>query len=109
MKIKPTFVTNSSSASFTIMKHNLTELQIQLIYEHIEVANALVPDGVINGRNVHWCNDPHYNNRYFSDEWNIKEDERTISGSTSMDNFDMYWFLTSVLKIDEEHITYEGD
>ena len=30
------------------------------------------------------------------DEWNISEDEFTISGSTGMDNFDMDEFLTKI-------------
>ena len=35
------------------------------------------------------------------------EDEDTISGYTSMDNFDMLWFLTEILKIKREHINYD--
>lgn len=105
MKIKTTFITNSSSASFTIMKHHLNELQIQLIHEHIEIAVAVLPNGKYEDQRVHFINDPL--RTYGYDEWNIDEDENTISGSTSMDNFDMRWFLTETLNIKREHIRYD--
>jgi len=107
MKIKTTFITNSSSASFTIMKHHLSDLQIKLIYEHIEVGFLVSNDGRYNGRHVHFINDPQFRRSYSYDEWSISEDEETISGYTTMDNFDMMWFLTEVLQIKQEHIDYD--
>jgi len=108
MKVKTTFVTNSSSASFTILKHHLNDLQIQLIYDHLEVAYLVTQTGQHNGRTVHYINDPIFGHQAFRyDEWQIDEDENVIHGDTTMDNFDMFWFLTQVLKIKEEHIYYD--
>ncbi len=104
MKIKTTFVTNSSSASFTILKKHLTDIKIQLIHEHIEIAAMVLPSGREDGKYVHFLNDPQYR---FGDEWEIIENEDSIGGSTSMDNFDMYWFLTKMLNIPKEHIDYD--
>jgi hypothetical protein len=108
MKIKPTFVTNSSSASFTILKSNLTDLQIQLIYEHIEIAYLVLPSGKNDHDNisVHYINNTQYGNRT-ADAWQIEETKDEIKGWTSMDNFDIHWYLTKVLNIPEEHIDYD--
>lgn len=107
MKIKSTFVTNSSSASFTILKHHLNELQIQFIYDHIEIGCLVLQNGIYHDKQVHYINDPTIPSRIRYDEWNIQEDHDTIRGFTTMDNFDMYWFLTQVLKIKKEHVDYD--
>jgi hypothetical protein len=78
MKIRQGFVSNSSSSSFIIGKSKLSLWQIDLIYNHIEVAKARFPQIV-------WCNR--------DDEWNILETVDYIKGETSMDNFDMEKFL----------------
>jgi hypothetical protein len=104
MKIKTTFITNSSSASFTILKHHLNELQIALIYDHMEIAYLASRTYKINKINGLKLFTSHFSEY---DKWKINEDEEKISGFTSMDNFDMYWFLTQVLKIKEEHIVYD--
>ncbi|MFW9871816.1 MAG: hypothetical protein ACFFG0_01855 [Candidatus Thorarchaeota archaeon] len=111
MKIKPSFITNSSSAAFTIMKHNLTDIQIKLIYDHIEIAYAVCPSGKSkHGGRVHNINRPLYRGFHpYDSEWKISEDEEIISGFTSMDNFNMYWFLKEVVGVKEEDINYEGE
>lgn len=107
MKIKTTFVTNSSSASFTILKHHLTDLQIQFIYEHIEIGSMALPDGKHGDKYIHFNASSYSSNYPFSDEWQITETKDELKGWTSMTNFDMWWFLVHILKIPEEHIDYD--
>ena len=72
MKIRTSFVSNSSSSSFIIMKRYLTSKQIREIRHHCDTS--------IN----------------FSDAWEITEDEYEISGKTWMDNFDMRRHLEKI-------------
>ena len=101
MKIKSDFVTNSSSASFTILKEDLTGEQLILIYNHMEVAAMLVRK---NKKEYL----PQFTGFGSHDEWLITEEKDTVSGSTTMTNFDMYWYLTKILKIPEDKIRYES-
>jgi len=94
MKIHVDFITNSSSASFVILKQHLTQEQIQLIYHHIEVSHLFSSSQKI------------YNSRY--DQWNITELDDRIEGYTSMDNFDMLWFLEKI-GVNPVHVKYERD
>jgi hypothetical protein len=97
MKLKLDFVTNSSSASFTILKENLTEIQIFLIKNHTEVVNRYEDRDLENLNPENWDN---------KDWWKIEETETEIKGNTMMDNFDMKWFLREI-GVKDEHIKYE--
>jgi hypothetical protein len=93
MKIQSDFISNSSCASFIIPKKVLTQEQINKIYNHIDIANSWIIK-----------RDPKVE---YTDWWQINEDDENINGDTTMDNFDMMWFLLQI-GIDEEHIHYEG-
>ena len=77
MKIRCGFVSNSSSSSFVINSNDLTPNQMWKITNHREEGEKL---GI----------------EYTDWAWSIDVNEDTISGYTSMDNFDMYEFLEKI-------------
>jgi hypothetical protein len=93
VKIKASFVTNSSSASMIIEKSVLNDFKIICLKHHIETANLITK---VPSR--------HPFSMY--DRWEIGEDRKYIYGVTSMDNFDMRWFLAA-LNISGKNYLYD--
>lgn len=77
MKVRLGFVSNSSSSSFVIAKVFLTADQAYKIRNHSKFGKEMGMD-------------------YTEDTWYIDEDEGTINGCTTMDNFDMATFLENI-------------
>ena len=99
MKIRNGFVSNSSSSSFVINKHFLSQDKIDKIKNHIKYSNELdetykeykrIDD---DGEETEFW-EPFYAET--CDAWNITEDGKSIRGFTIIDNFDMYRFLEKI-------------
>lgn len=72
MKIRLGFVSNSSSASFTLFKGDLTEGQLYGIRNCVDLAEAMKLDY-----------------REYLEEWTVTENDTHIMCDTVMDNFDI--------------------
>jgi len=79
MKIKQGFISNSSSSSFIISKYDISAAQLVMIFDHARLGKVL---------RVGDCSD--------EDAWYIHDDDYHVMGSTFMDNFNMFEFLSKI-------------
>jgi len=100
MKIRKGFVSNSSSSSFIIPLHKITDEQKQMIYNHIEIGKKIDEELIKQGK------EPYY--EYYED-WNIKEDDYSIWCYTFMDNFQLIDLVIDEIKVPIENILRFGD
>ena len=100
MKIRNGFVSNSSSSSFIIPLHKITDEQKQMIYNHISIGEEI--DKKLKEQGI----PPVY--EYYED-WNIKEDDFAVWCSTSMDNFDLVNLVVTEMKIPSKDLIMLGD
>jgi len=91
MKTRQGFVSNSSSASFIIMKENLSVLQLERLCDHGEYAKKI--------------GDPEYDHE--DGGWDIIDQGNTILCTTHMDNFDLKTFAIKHLGLKESDIVDE--
>jgi len=91
MKFRKGFVSNSSSSSFIILKDNLSEEQIDQIYNHQEYAEKNFPQL-----------------EYTDWGWDVLEEtEIAIKVYTDMANFNMYEYLL-LIGVKEDDIDKTG-
>jgi len=94
MKVRNSFVSNSSNASFIISLMHLTEMQVRMIHNHATMCSMFGIDKPSREGDI----------------WSIyiNEEDYCIEGSTGMDNFDM-WSYLKAMKIPEEIIKWSGN
>jgi hypothetical protein len=89
MKTRDGFVSNSSSSSFMIQESKLNSVQLEKIINHKSYLSKAEQ----------------------GDAWSISNHQKYgvnfICGSTYMDNFDMHYYLTKILKINPAFIEWE--
>ena len=92
MKTKIDFITNSSSSSFIIKKRDVSYNQVEKIINHFEIAKN-------ENLGLDIADD---------DQWSIDVSGPYIKGQTSMDNFDMGWFLREYVGINPDLIEWSS-
>lgn len=102
MKTRAGFVSNSSSSSFVLKTDDLTDKQVNMIWNHIEFAQKIM-SRILESDDER----PHFGSYYDGrDAWIITEDEGEIRGYTNMDNFSMMDFL-SYIGVDMSKVTFD--
>jgi len=123
MKLRLCFISNSSSSSYVILKRNLSEKQIDMIYNHIEYVQKLAAEERNHSRIIsendpygeeNW-DDKEYHSRLMDeaayatpqDKWDVTDRGNDLFVATGMDNFSMRWFLRDIVGVDDDDIEWE--
>ena len=85
VKIRTGLVSNSSSASFSIMLEDINPVQMYCLKNHIDFAKS-----------IEWDDD--------NGKWDVDISEDMVICSTFMDNFDLESFVVEVIGIDKDLI-----
>lgn len=96
MKLRAGFVSNSSASSFVIMKHDLSQAQIDMIKNHDTEARRIVEEKGFKIKKTSYgeiCEELFYS---LDEPWFINENDDFIMGYTSMTNFSMNDFLHEI-------------
>jgi hypothetical protein len=105
MKVRTGFVSNSSSCSFIIDRHTISDEKIEGIKQYVHCGNLEKckesTTRCIGCRDDFW----EYNDQC----WGIDVSDETISCETSMANFDLYSYIVRVLEINPRDIIVDDD
>lgn len=96
MKIRLGFVSNSSSASFSINKNYLTPAQLQSIKDTLSGAIPIKSNDEFNTDNPEYIED-----------WIMSDRGDYLQFETMMDNFDLIYYLLKDLRIPEHALKGE--
>lgn len=106
MKIRNSFVSNSSASSFVISKHDLSQNQLLMIKNHGEESRRMIAERGLKTEQTSYgeiCESLFYS---LDEPWFILEDENFIFGYTSMTNFNMDQFLNEI-GVPENNINWD--
>jgi hypothetical protein len=100
MKIRTGFVSNSSASSFVILLADISDKQMDMIINNVEIAKKIDNDLLKKGLNQKY---------EWYDGWSIRKDDTSLWLHTTMDNFDMVQFIEDEVGIDPSKFLFKTD
>ncbi|GHV75062.1 hypothetical protein AGMMS49940_23640 [Spirochaetia bacterium] len=105
MKFRTGFISNSSSCSFIIERHIISDEKIEQIKQYVHCVN--LEKCRTRATRCIGCRDDFWEQN--DQGWRIEIDDKTISCDTSMANFDLYSYIVRVLEINPRDISVDDD